>query len=63
MLLALWVLWECRRLPLGSWREPGQAASICSTISGEMVEHDTTVYTLPSKECAMARSLIASAMS
>jgi Tripartite tricarboxylate transporter TctB family len=25
-LLALWVLWECRRLPLGSWREPGPGA-------------------------------------
>jgi hypothetical protein len=25
-LLALWVLWESRRLPLGSWREPGPGA-------------------------------------
>ena len=25
-LLAIWVLWECRRLPLGSWREPGPGA-------------------------------------
>ena len=25
-LLALWVLWECRRLPLGTWREPGPGA-------------------------------------
>ena len=25
-LFALWVLWECRRLPLGSWREPGPGA-------------------------------------
>jgi putative tricarboxylic transport membrane protein len=25
-LLALWVLWESRRLPLGTWREPGPGA-------------------------------------
>jgi hypothetical protein len=25
-LLALWVLWESRRLPLGSWRDPGPGA-------------------------------------
>jgi hypothetical protein len=25
-LLGLWVLWECRRLPLGSWRDPGPGA-------------------------------------
>jgi hypothetical protein len=25
-LLALWVLWECRRLPIGSWHEPGPGA-------------------------------------
>ena len=25
-LLALWVLWECRRLPLGTLREPGPGA-------------------------------------
>ena len=24
--LALWMLWETRRLPLGSWREPGPGA-------------------------------------
>ena len=27
VLLALWVLWECRRLPVGSWREPGPGAT------------------------------------
>jgi Tripartite tricarboxylate transporter TctB family len=26
-LLALWVLWESQRLPLGSWREPGPGAA------------------------------------
>jgi putative tricarboxylic transport membrane protein len=26
-LLALWVLWECRRLPIGSWRDPGPGAT------------------------------------
>ena len=50
-------------LRASSWREPGKAPSRVSTISCEIVEHDTTVNTLPSKECAMARSLMASAMS
>ncbi len=46
-----------------SARDCGWVAAMASMISSETVEQDTTVKTLPSKQWAAARTLMASAMS
>ena len=48
---------------ISSSRASGRAVSMRRMISSEIVEHDTMVNSLPSNECATARSRIASAMS
>ncbi|MCY1527211.1 hypothetical protein D9M68_622700 [compost metagenome] len=48
---------------VSSSRALGVSVSMAAMISSDTVEQDTTVKTFPSKECAAARSLMASAMS